>query len=335
VHGALGIEQNNQSPIPNPKSKIQNPKSKIIFEVSDTGPGIALEEMDSLFEAFGQTEVGRNSQEGTGLGLPISRQFVRLMGGEIKVSSTIGRGTTFTFDVRVGLAEVARVETRQPARRAIGLAPGQPPCRILVVEDRAESRQLLVGMLESLGFEVCSAVNGQEAIVLWSTWQPHLIWMDMRMPVMDGYEATKQIKATRQGEDTVIIALTASAFEEERAIILQAGCDDFLRKPFREEVLLAKIAEHLGVRYVYEEDPPASPQPAAVPVDLTPEDLAVMPAQWVAQLRHAALSADDELILELLEEIPQANAALSCALADLVSNFRFDRLAGLTQLEAK
>jgi CheY-like chemotaxis protein len=287
--------------------------------------------MDSLFEAFGQTEVGRNSQEGTGLGLPISRQFVRLMGGDIKVSSAPARGTRFTFDVRVGLAEVTKVETRQPARRAIGLAPGQPPCRILVVEDRAENRQLLVELLESLGFEVRSAVNGQEAISLWSTWQPHLIWMDMRMPVMDGYEATKQIKATRQGEDTVIVALTASAFEEERAIILQAGCDDFLRKPFREEVLLAKIAEHLGVEYVYEQEQPKSPQQAAVPAELTPQDLAVMPAQWVAQLRYAALSADDELILELLKEIPQANAALGCALADLVSNFRFDRLAGLTQ----
>ncbi|MCU0515297.1 MAG: PAS domain S-box protein [Oscillatoria sp. Prado101] len=304
---------------------------EIIFEVEDTGPGIALEEMDSLFEAFGQTEVGRNSQEGTGLGLPISRQFVRLMGGDIKVSSAPARGTRFTFDVRVGLAEVTKVETRQPARRAIGLAPGQPPCRILVVEDRAENRQLLVELLESLGFEVRSAVNGQEAISLWSTWQPHLIWMDMRMPVMDGYEATKQIKATRQGEDTVIVALTASAFEEERAIILQAGCDDFLRKPFREEVLLAKIAEHLGVEYVYEQEQPKSPQQAAVPAELTPQDLAVMPAQWVAQLRYAALSADDELILELLKEIPQANAALGCALADLVSNFRFDRLAGLTQ----
>ncbi|MBW4495805.1 MAG: PAS domain S-box protein [Oscillatoria princeps RMCB-10] len=330
-HSASGIEQNNPSPMPNSQCPIPNSQYPIAFELSDTGPGIAPEEMDSLFEAFGQTEVGRNSQEGTGLGLPISRQFVRLMGGDITVSSTTGRGTTFTFDVRVGLAEVAKVQTRQPARRAIGLAPGQPPCRILVVEDRAESRQLLVGMLASLGFEVRSAVNGQEAIAVWSSWQPHLIWMDMRMPVMDGYEATKQIKAAGQGEDTVIIALTASAFEEERAIILQAGCDDFLRKPFREEVLLAKIAEHLGVEYVCEEGQPASPQQAAVPWELTPQDLAVMPAQWVAQLRHAALCADDELILELLKEIPETNAALSCALADLVSNFRFDRLAGLTQ----
>ncbi|WP_017717108.1 PAS domain S-box protein [Kamptonema formosum] len=331
AHRASGSEQDSQSPILNPKSPMPSAQCPIIFEVSDTGPGIAPEEMDSLFEAFGQTEVGRNSHEGTGLGLPISRQFVRLMGGDITLSSAPGRGTAFTFDVRVGLAEVAQVETRQPARRAIGLAPGQPPCRILVVEDRAENRQLLVELLESLGFEVRSAVNGQEAIALWSTWQPHLIWMDMRMPVMDGHEATKQIKATRQGEDTVIIALTASAFEEERAIILQAGCDDFLRKPFREEVLLAKIAEHLEVEYVYEEDQPKSPQPAAVPWELTPQDLAVMPAQWVAQLRHAALSADDELILELLEEIPRENATLARALADLVSNFRFDRLAGLTE----
>jgi CheY-like chemotaxis protein len=100
---------------------------------------------------------------------------------------------------------------------------------------------------------VREAENGQQAVALWDSWQPHLILMDMRMPVMDGYEATKRIKFHLKGQATVIIALTASAFEEDRTMILSAGCDDFVRKPFQEEVLLEKIATHLGVRYVYEE----------------------------------------------------------------------------------
>jgi CheY-like chemotaxis protein len=135
----------------------------------------------------------------------------------------------------------------------IGLESGQPQYRILVVDDRLESRVLLVKLLTSVGFEVLEAVNGQEAIELWSSWEPHLIWMDMRMPVMDGYEATKRIKADLKGQATAIVALTASAFEEERSVVLSAGCDDFVRKPFRESVIFEKMAQHLGVRYIYAE----------------------------------------------------------------------------------
>ncbi len=223
------------------------------FEVEDTGPGIAADELDTLFEPFVQTKTGKMSQEGTGLGLPITRQFVQLLGGNITVSSTLGEGTIFKFDVKVTLAPAAEIQTATSTRQAIALAPNQRTYRILVVDDRGESRQLLLHLLSRLGFEVREAENGQQAVALWDSWQPHLILMDMRMPVMDGYEATKQIKSHLKGQATVIIALTASAFEEDRTMILSAGCDDFVRKPFQEEVLLEKIATHLGVRYVYEE----------------------------------------------------------------------------------
>jgi light-regulated signal transduction histidine kinase (bacteriophytochrome)/CheY-like chemotaxis protein len=230
-----------------PAPTIQNLK----FEVEDTGPGIAPEELDRLFDAFAQTEAGRRSQEGTGLGLPISRRFVRLMGGDITVESRLGAGSTFQFTIPIHLADGSEVEALQPYRQIVGLEPKQPTYRILVVEDKWANRQLLVQLLAPLGFEVKEATNGQEAIALWEEWQPHLIWMDMRMPGMDGYEATREIKARSRDRAPIILALTANAFEEDRRTALAIGCDDFIHKPCSEEIILGKMAEHLGVCYIY------------------------------------------------------------------------------------
>ncbi|PSB58301.1 hybrid sensor histidine kinase/response regulator [Chroococcidiopsis cubana CCALA 043] len=307
------------------------------FEVEDTGPGIAASELERLFKPFVQTEAGRKSHEGTGLGLTISQQFVRLMGGEIAVSTTLGHGTIFSFEIPVSPAAVVEVPPRQHYRRVIGLAPDQPKYRILVVEDKWENRQLLVKMLESVGFEVREAENGEEGVAIWESWQPQLIWMDMRMPVMDGYEATRQIKAHLKGHATIIIALTASAFDEERAVVLSAGCNDFVRKPLREEVIWEKMMQYLGVRYIYEDT-----QQAAIPSQLeekepyalTAQSLRVMPSEWVAQLHQAALRTDEKLIFDLLEQIPQDYAPMATALADLVNNFRIDKIIDLTQLDS-
>jgi len=228
--------------------------SKIAFEVEDTGPGIAPEDLKTLFEAFSQTESGKQSQEGTGLGLSISRQFVQVMGGEMHVSSTLGKGTIFTFEIAYEEVEVTEIENQQVnQRRIIGLEPDQPRYRILIVDDKSINRQLLVKLLNPLGFELNEASNGKEAVEMCEQWQPHLIWMDMRMPVMNGFEATQKIKATTAGQATAIIALTASVLEEERAVVVSAGCDDFLRKPFREDDIFKMMEQHLGVRYVYED----------------------------------------------------------------------------------
>ena len=235
------------------KGEPSNSKFNLQFEVEDTGAGIAPEEIDKLFQAFAQTDTGRKSQEGTGLGLSISRQFVRLLGGDITISSTLDRGTLVRFEIQAKLAEATEISYKRSPKRVIGVAPDQPLYRILVVEDKSASRQLLVKLLESVGFAVREAENGHQAIADWSSWSPHSIWMDMRMPVMDGYEATQRIKETTEGQKTKILALTASAFEEEKAIILSAGCDDFVRKPFKEEVLFDKMTEHLGVQYLYAE----------------------------------------------------------------------------------
>ncbi len=304
--------------------------SRLVFEVEDTGSGINREEVKTLFNAFAQTETGRNSQQGTGLGLAISREFVRLMGGDITVETQVGQGTKFQFHLPIALAAATENPTTKHDQRVIGLAPGQLPYRLLVVEDKRENRQLLVKMLEPIGFEVQQAVNGQEAISLWETFDPHLILMDLRMPVINGYEATKQIKSQLKGQATAIIALTASAFEEERAVALSAGCNDFVRKPFREAELFAKLAEHLGVRYLYEPLMP-SLKPDVAPPQISPEMLAIMPAVWQQQLHRAATKVDAELIVQLIHQIPPENANLTFALTELVHQYRFDRIVALTQ----
>jgi CheY-like chemotaxis protein len=212
----------------------------------------------------------------------------------------------------------------------LGLEPDQPIYRLLVAEDKETNRQLLVKLLEPLGFEVKQAVNGQEAIEVWERWEPHLIWMDMRMPVMDGHEATRRIKATIKGQATVIIALTATAFEEDRERVLLEGCDDFVRKPFHEDEIFDMLAKHLGVRFLYDEEPaqPAVAQPAEAQDLLT---LAALPAGWMADLQKATIRADLNLILTLIDQIRGGNPALADALADLADNFEYKKILTLIE----
>ncbi len=309
------------------------------FAITDTGPGISAVDLEKLFDPFVQTTSGQQSLEGTGLGLPISREFVRLMGGDIGVDSVLGEGSTFRFNVIIGLATAAEVLTEEPFRRVVALEAGQPTYRVLIVEDKWANRKLLVRLLEPLGFEVREAVNGQEALEIWEHWNPQLILMDMRMPVMDGHEATQRIKATTRGQATVIIALTASAFEEERKIILSEGCDDFIRKPFREEEIYEKLAKHLGVRFIYEEETAGEGLLAAETAEalLTPETVAALPPTLVAALHAAAIQADAETLFALIQEIAdeQTHPEIATALESLVRNFRFDVIMALTQGEGE
>jgi PAS domain S-box-containing protein len=303
------------------------------FEVEDTGAGIAPEELKTLFNAFVQTETGRHSQQGTGLGLAISREFVRLLGGDISLETQVGRGSKFWFSIPMAIAITAENFPKQRQGRVISLAPSQPRYRLLIVEDKWESRQLLLKMLEPLEFEIQEASNGTEAIAQWEAFEPHLIWMDLRMPVMDGYEATKQIKSHLKGQATVIIALTASAFEEERVVALDAGCDDFVRKPFREEEIFDKMAHYLGLRYVCE--PLVSlPKAETTQSQVSSELLEVMPARWREQLHQAATQVDGEQIFLLIEQIPPEYDSLALALTDLVNGYRFDRIVALTRSQA-
>lgn len=304
------------------------------FEIEDTGPGIAQEELPRLFTPFHQTATGKTASEGTGLGLSISRKFIQMMGGDIQVSSRLDVGTLVKFTIQVSIAQASELKSASQVHRIIGLEPDQPSYRILVADDRTESRRLIRCYLEPLGFEVYEAENGQQALEVWENWEPHLIVMDMRMPIMNGYEATRQIKSHLKGQATVVIALTASAFEEKRSLILSAGCDEFLRKPCRQEVLLQTLAQHLGVRYQYEdsesgrEDKGDSWDSNFIP---DPSALQGMPVTWIRGLHHAALAADSEAIEELLPEMPESLGAIAHCLQDWTDNFRFDKISALTQ----
>jgi signal transduction histidine kinase/CheY-like chemotaxis protein len=314
-------------------SEVKNDKEQttILFEIEDTGAGIAPEEIDSLFEAFTQTETGKQSQQGTGLGLPISKKFIELMGGEITVSSEVGQGTIFRFNIQALISEASKIKRQKPTQRVIGLESNQQEYRILIVDDRPENRQLLLKLLEPIGFEVKEAANGQEAVEIWQSWQPHLIWMDMRMSVMNGYEATQEIKAHLQGQATAIIALTASTLEEEKAVVLSAGCDDFVRKPFREEIIFDKMAQFLGVRYVYEQINSENSSESEEIAKLTAEALAVMSDEWLQALSEAAELINNQLITQLLTEIPQENQNLAQAIQKQVDDFDFERIMNLAQ----
>ncbi|MBD2292570.1 response regulator [Anabaena sphaerica FACHB-251] len=231
-------------------------KNTLKFAVIDTGTGIAPEELKHLFNPFVQTESGRKSHQGTGLGLVITRKFVQLMGGDIHVDSTLGKGSIFHFTIRFRSVLVDAVASPLSTRRIMALAPDQTHYRIMIADDIENNRQLLVKLLQPIGFEVREAKNGKEAITLWQEWQPHLIWMDMRMPEINGYTATKIIRqlSQEQNKPVIIIALTASVFEEERAAIKAAGCDEMVRKPLQAQIIFDKISEFLQVRYLYEDD---------------------------------------------------------------------------------
>ncbi|MBN3951664.1 MAG: response regulator [Nostoc sp. NMS7] len=301
-------------------------------EVEDTGCGIAQSDIETVFEAFTQTESGRHVQ-GTGLGLSISRQFARLMGGDITARSILNQKSTFICEVLLSLVSSVDIIAPETTRTVIGLEPGQPTYRILVAEDLRENRLLLVSLLELVGFEVCAAENGKEAIALWSEWHPHLILMDIQMPVMDGYETTRQIRVKEAaGKDVVIIALTAYAFEEDYTTSIQAGCNDHITKPFTEGILFDRITHYLGVRYRYREEAlPPLHQQILLHKSLTAKDLQVMSPEWIIQANQAALDLNDAKLYNLIAQIPNQEQVLANALKSLVDNFQLEAIAILTQ----
>jgi CheY-like chemotaxis protein len=261
----------------------------------------------------------------------ISQQFVKLMGGQIAVRSQLGCGTTFTFDIPVSVVDPSTIKPKQLSRQVIALEPNQQRYRILIVDDRADLRQLLVKMLNRFDFELQEASNGIEAIEAWASFEPHLIFMDMRMPIMDGYEATKRIKANIKGQATAIVAVSASSAGEAPTVVLSDDCDDFIRKPFREAEILDALHKHLGVRYIYDE-PQNAPELTQIET-LTPKALAGLPADWLASLEQATIECDLELILTKIEQIRDRNNSLANALTSLANEFLFNQILDLIKPE--
>ncbi|MDM8543607.1 PAS domain S-box protein [Desulfococcaceae bacterium HSG9] len=307
---------------------------KIHFKIEDTGVGIASSDLKAVFDVFKRTQSGLRNDEGTGLGLAISRKLVRLMGGDITVASEVGKGSVFTFHIPAEPADAAEIEVEPSVRKVIGLEPNQETYLILIVEDKWENRKFLAQLLQSAGFAVQEAVNGQEAIEMIAKERPHLIFMDMRMPVKDGFEATRIIKATPQGQKIPVIAMTASVFEEERTAILAAGCDEFICKPAHESEIFEAVKRHLRVRYIYEE-PAEQDDVRKARTDLTLADLDCLPAEWIAEFRQAVKRGYRKPVLKLIEQIRPEKPDIAEALVKLTRDFRFDKLIALTSSPAK
>jgi CheY-like chemotaxis protein len=293
---------------------------RLIAEVSDSGPGIAPEYQGRIFEPFVQVDPS-NFQKGTGLGLAITRKYVELMGGRISLQSTLGQGACFRIDIPVTAVAAGAAPDSAPARRRVlGLAPGQPACRILIVEDQPENWMLLQRILEPAGFVVQVAQNGQLGVEAFQAWQPHFIWMDMRMPVLDGMAATRQIRVLAGGSAVKIVALTASVFDQERDQVMAAGMDGFVRKPFLPHEIFDTLTNQLGLRFIYDEEPP----PAA-PVDTTLHTarLGVLPLDLRGDLRTALLTLDTLQISEHSARIAALDPALGAALAYHITQLDF------------
>ena len=297
------------------------------LEVEDSGPGIAESQLERIFNSFVQVGKSSSNAKGTGLGLAITKSFLQLMGGEIHVDSRLGEGTLFQIEFPLALANSDEFQGAAKKRQIVlGLAPDQPNWRILVVEDNLDSRLLLTDLLQQVGFEVQEAENGAEAIAHFKQWQPHFIWMDIRMPVLDGFEATRCIRELPGGSKVKIVALTASSFKDQRRKILSIGCDGVVHKPYQTHKIFAVMAEYLGVRYRYKE---AVAEPVSVKTVVDAQAVAALPKELRETLKREATSLNNKALEASLESVRNENPALAESLAVLIREFRYDQLVKL------
>jgi PAS domain S-box-containing protein len=297
-----------------------NAIAHLLIEVEDSGPGITAEDQKHIFEPF--VQIGHLADnKGTGLGLSITRQFVQLMKGSISLESSPGKGSLFRIDVPLKQAQAADISDlyRLEERMVLGLMPGQDNYRILIIEDQLENQLLLVNLMEAVGFQVKVAENGKVGVAEFQSWQPHLIWMDRQMPVMDGLEATRIIRTLPGGKDVKIVAVTASAFTEQRADIMAAGMDDLICKPYRANEIYDCLTRLLGVRYVYADLPAMMPED----VILTPEMLSVVPQNLRGDLALAVKNLDSERIGIIIQQIAPYDLRVTGALTRLAESYEY------------
>jgi CheY-like chemotaxis protein len=313
--------------------------------VEDTGLGIAAGEQANFFRPFAQSQSGRNLQGGTGLGLAISQQFIRLMGGEIKLLSQPGKGSTFYFEVLVRPAAEELVSNRAGKRRVIGIESPQPAPRVLIVDDEPSIRGWLVSLLSVIGFDTREADDGMVAIQIWKEWKPDLILMDIRMPGTDGIQATRRIRQHPGGMESIIIALSASAMHDDRARVMNSGVDDFLSKPCEEDELLGKIQSHLNTRlnpnfnltYLYDHAEPsrgdsqASGAPGHASVSVHALPAAVLPPDLCADLLLAIRNGQKNRLDAFIEQAGKWDLSTSHALKDLADRYEYDTLTRLLE----
>ncbi|PWT76437.1 MAG: serine/threonine protein kinase, partial [Proteobacteria bacterium] len=299
--------------------RVESLESKLRFAVEDTGIGIEPEHLSEIFNLFHQVRDPAVVVEGTGLGLAISRRLTRLMGGELQVASVPGQGSRFWFDLTLPAAPHAAPTSA--TRTVIALTGAKRS--VLVVDDEEHGRSLLRELLAPLGIQVYEARDGEAAIQEAQRLRPDAILMDIRMPRVNGLEATRRIRQIESLADTIIIAISAGAFERDRQHCIEAGANDFVAKPYRQEKLLAVVCSHLGLEPVYAED--KAPASAAVAVTLV-----VPPASELRTLLDLASRGDIKRFLDQLTYVEQ----LQPAYAPFVNQLR-TRAAGYRMKELR
>ncbi|MEZ4527977.1 MAG: transporter substrate-binding domain-containing protein [Desulfobacterales bacterium] len=317
------------------KPEISEPDTcTVCFEVEDTGSGISAENLERIFHPFEQKMDDRNI-EGTGLGLAISREYARLMKGDIQVRSQQDRGSCFSFTLPVK-ESADHAAKHLPDQRVLSLRTDQPGFRILVVDDRESNRDILTRMLERVGFSVKTAENGKQALAAFENWHPHALLLDIRMPVMDGVEVTKRIKGMPEGKNTVIIAVSASALEEERKAVLAHGADAFIRKPFREKEIFDQLHISLGAEYVYEaaktgqeavQQPENMEKDRLRSVENSPS-LPSVPKEMILKMRQAAEGGYMDQLQELIDQITEYDIQLAEKLRTLADAYEYEKIVG-------
>lgn len=303
-------------------------RAVINIEVIDSGIGIAEDKQTELFKPFVQLAQDTINAEGTGLGLAISKSLIELMGGKISFDSDLGQGSTFKIKLYAPISNENKLNNNKPVLPVKSLAPNQPTWRLLIVDDKLDNRLLLYKLLTEVGFKVFEAENGLEAIELFKKYQPHLILMDMQMPVMDGYTATREIRQLANINDVKIIALTASVFKEEHHGIIDAGCDAVLHKPLQFSVLFTLLNNVLGAEFIYQDERLSETYPV---LKLDTDIANKLPTELRQQLYDVALHLDIEETELVINKIRYIIPELADNLQTLVDHYQFNQIIQFAQ----
>lgn len=304
-------------------------KSIICIEVRDTGCGISIEDIDKVFEVFGQAAAGEKCGAGTGLGMPLSLGYARLMDGDITVESEPGVGSVFKFTFKAEpLSNFVNKTLGRQTRRVTGIAGNAKPPLILIVDDVASNRKVLRILLEPAGFSVIEATDGQDALSVIAQSMPDAVFMDRYMPFLDGIEASRIIKMSDKCRNLPIFMLSASSLEENRGEAISAGVSVFLRKPFVEEEIFECLKKTLGIDYKYEEisgvvtpveaDAVITAQIKSLPAEIKDEITAAANNCDVSKLRQIMSSRS-------LKSLPE----LTSKIEGLLIKYEYDKIAVL------
>ncbi|MBN2652510.1 MAG: response regulator [Spirochaetales bacterium] len=309
--------------------KIENNKTFILkVSVVDSGEGIHEEDLDYIFGAFKQSKSGNNAG-GTGLGLAISQRIVNLMGGSISAKNIEPHGSSFSFSIPILISDKRPIPIKKEFKTIIGIAPSSKEITVLIVDDIKNNRNLIKSMISPIGFKILEATNGQEALDLIKVKPPDVVLMDMRMPVMDGYEASSKIKADKETREIPIIAITASAFDDQEHKVLASGVEEYIRKPFNPEELFDKLEQLLHIEYIYSSDLDSTKKQRN---DLKTQDLDILSINNVTTLKDSLLEGNSKKIREIISQISQESTAVATKIQKETENYNYSKLLQIINL---